>query len=121
MYTYFTVILVVFVAYILYSNRGKTHIRKMVQQCAHWATTAQQDASLLTGITHSNYAMGYLLSLKELATPKEIHRQTGVDFNKFEQHIKNVQEMMNMRATKKYPDISGDTDVYLSAIANVHA
>ena len=114
---YFLVVLAVFVAYLMYSNRGKTHIRKMVQQCAHWATTAQQDASLLTGMTHSNYAMGYLLSLKELATPHEIHRQTGVDFKKFEEHIRNVQQMMNDRATQKYPDIEGHKDLYLSSIA----
>ena len=115
---YFIGLLVIFVAYVMYSNRGKSHIRKMVQQCAHWATTAQQDASLLTGMTHSNYAMGYLLSLKELATPHEIHRQTGVDFKKFEEHIRNVQKMINDRATQKYPDISGSTDLYLSSIAS---
>jgi len=62
--------------------------------------------------------MGYLMSLKEMASPSDIHRQTGVDFKKFEEHITNVQEMMNQRALKKYPDISGDTDLYLSSIAS---
>ncbi len=115
---YFIVLLLVFIAYVLYSNSGKGNVRKMVQQCAKWATVAQQDASLLTGMTHANYAMGYLLSLKEMASPKEIHRQTGVDFKKFEEHINNVQEMLNQRALKAYPTINGETDLYLSSIAS---
>ena len=116
---YTTIVLVVVVILIIYfiSNRGP-NIKKMVQTCAKWATTAQQDASLLTGMTHANYAMGYLMSLKELSSPSEIHRQTGVDFKKFEEHINNVQEMLSQRALKKYPDISGETDFYLSSIAS---
>ena len=116
MYVY--VVLLALIAYIVYKSSQGPDVKKMVQKCAKWATTAQQDASLLTGIMHSNYAVGYLLSLKELASPKEIHRQTGVDFKKFEEHINNVQEMMNQRALKKYPDISGETDLYLSSIAS---
>ena len=115
---YLYLILAVLVLFIIYKSTQGPDIKKMIQKCAKWATTAQQDASLLTGITHANYAMGYLLSLKELATPKEIHRQTGVDFKKFEEHINNVQEMMNQRALKKYPGIEGETDFYLSSIAS---
>jgi len=115
---YIYVILAVVVLFVIYKSTKGPDIKKMVQKCAKWATTAQQDASLLTGMTHANYAMGYLMSLKELANPKEIHRQTGVDFKKFEEHINNVQEMMNQRALKRYPDISGETDMYLSSIAS---
>ena len=115
---YLYLILAVFVAYLIYRSSKGPDIKTMVKKCAKWATTAQQDASLLTGITHANYAMGYLMSLKELASPSEIHRQTGVDFKKFEEHINNVQEMLNQRALKKYPDISGETDLYLSSIAS---
>jgi hypothetical protein len=116
MYGYMIAVIVLLAVYIMYKNKGP-NIKKMVQQCAKWATTAQQDASLLTGMSHANYAMGYLMSLKELSTPSEIHRQTGVDFKKFEEHINNVQEMLNQRALKKYPDIAGETDFYLSSIA----
>lgn len=115
---YLYLVLVALVLIIIYKSTRGPDIKKMVQKCAKWATTAQQDASLLTGMTHANYAMGYLLSLKEMATPKEIHRQTGVDFKKFEEHINNVQEMMNQRALKKYPDIEGQADLYLSTIAS---
>jgi len=115
---YLYLILAIVVVYLIYKSTKGPDIKTMVKKCAKWATTAQQDASLLTGITHANYAMGYLMSLKEMASPSDIHRQTGVDFKKFEEHITNVQEMMNQRALKKYPDISGDTDLYLSSIAS---
>ena len=114
---YLYLILAAVVIYLIYKSTRGPDIKKMVQKCAKWATTAQQDASLLTGMTHANYAMGYLLSIKEMTTPKDVHRQTGIDFKKFEEHITNVQEMMNQRALKKYPDISGETDLYLSGIA----
>ena len=115
---YLYVIIFVILVYLIYKSSRGPDIKSMVKKCAKWATTAQQDASLLTGITHANYATGYLMSLKEFASPSEIHRQTGVDFKKFEEHINNVQEMLNQRALKKYPDISGETDVYLSSIAS---
>ena len=114
---YLYLIVLVLLIFIVYRSSSGPDVKKMVQKCAKWATTAQQDASLLTGMTHANYAVGYLNSLKEIASPKEIHRQTGIDFKKFEEHINNVQEMMNQRAKKKYPDISGETDLYLSSIA----
>lgn len=114
---YLYLILAVVVIYFIYKSTRGPDIKNMVQKCAKWATTAQQDASLLTAMTHANYAMGYLLSIKEMSTPKDVHRQTGINFKKFEEHITNVQEMMNQRALTKYPDISGETDLYLSGIA----
>ena len=114
---YLYLILAAVVIYLIYKSTLGPDIKSMVQKCAKWATTAQQDASLLTGMTHANYAMGYLLSIKEMSTPNDVHRQTGINFKKFEEHITNVQEMMNQRALKKYPDISGETDLYLSGIA----
>ena len=115
---YIYILLGVVFVYFIYKNSKSPDIKTLVKKCAKWATTAQQDASLLTGVTHANYAMGYLLMLKDISSPSEIHRKTGIDFKKFEEHITNVQEMMNQRALKKYPDISGDTDLYLSSIAS---
>jgi hypothetical protein len=115
---YLYAVLAVVVIFLIYRSSQGPDIKKMVQKCAKWATTAQQDASLLTSVTHANYAMGYLLSLKEMASAREINRKTGVDFAKFEEHINNVQEMVNQRAMKKYPGIEGETDVYLSSIAS---
>jgi hypothetical protein len=114
---YLYLILGVILVYLIYKSSKGPDIKSMIKKCAKWATTAQQDASLLTSITHANYAMGYLFTLKEISTPSDIHRQTGIDFKNFEEHIINVQEMVNQRLLKKYPDISGETDLYLSSIA----
>ena len=95
-----------------------SQIKTLVQKTAQWATTAQQDTSPYLSVMHSNYATGYLMSLKDIARPSEIHRVTGIDFPTFEQHILNVQSMVNSRLKEKVPDFAGEVNLYLSAIAD---
>lgn len=92
-------------------------VKTLVKQAAKWATTAQQDTSPYLSVMHSNYATGYLMSLKDITSPREIHRITGIDFVNFERHILNVQEMVNTRLKEKVPEFAGEVDLYLSAIA----
>ena len=92
-------------------------IKTLVKQAARWATTAQQDTSPYLSVMHSNYATGYLMSLKDIARPDEVHRVTGIDFPTFEKHILNVQEMVNTRLKEKVPEFAGEVNLYLSAIA----
>ena len=95
-----------------------TQIKTLTQKAAQWATTAQQDTSPYLSVMHSNYATGYLMSLKDIASSREVHRVTGIDFTTFEQHILNVQEMVNNRLKDKVPEFSGEVNLYLSAIAD---
>jgi len=95
-------------------------IKLLVKQAAKWATTAQQDTSPYLSVMHSNYATGYLMSLKDIATPQQIHTVTGIDFVTFEKHILNVQEMVNTRLKEKVPEFAGEVNMYLSAIAEIH-
>ena len=95
-----------------------SQIKTLVRQAARWATTAQQDTSPYLSVMHSNYATGYLMSLKDIARPVDIHRVTGIDFPTFEKHILNVQEMVNTRLKEKVPDFAGEVNLYLSAIAD---
>lgn len=95
-------------------------IKLLVKQAAKWATTAQQDTSPYLSVMHSNYATGYLMSLKDIATPQQIHSVTGIDFVTFEKHILNVQEMVNTRLKEKVPEFAGEVNMYLSAIAEIH-
>ena len=92
-------------------------IKLLVKQAAKWATTAQQDTSPYLSVMHSNYATGYLMSLKDIASPQQIHSVTGIDFVTFEKHILNVQEMVNTRLKEKVPEFAGEVNMYLSAIA----
>ena len=98
-----------------------SQIKTLVQQSAKWATTAQQDTSPYLSVMHSNYATGYLMSLKDIARPIDIHRVTGIDFPTFEKHILNVQEMVNTRLKEKVPEFAGEVNLYLSAIADGHS
>jgi len=95
-----------------------SQIKTLVKQAAKWATTAQQDTSPYLSVMHSNYATGYLMSLKDIARPSDVHRVTGLDFPTFENHILNVQEMVNTRLKEKVPDFAGEVNLYLSAIAD---
>ena len=58
------------------------------------------------------------MSLKDIAKPSDVHRVTGLDFPTFENHILNVQEMVNNRLKEKVPEFSGEVNLYLSAIAD---
>ena len=95
-------------------------IKLLVKQAAKWATTAQQDTSPYLSVMHSNYATGYLMSLKDIASPQQIHSVTGIDFVTFEKHILNVQEIVNTRLQEKVPEFAGEVNMYLSAIAEIH-
>ena len=113
-------ILIVLLIYFVFFRKPNidSQIKTLVQKAAQWATTAQQDTSPYLSVTHSNYATGYLMSLKDIATPTDVHRVMGIDFTTFEKHILNVQEMVNTRLKEKVPEFSGEVNLYLSAIAD---
>jgi hypothetical protein len=99
------------VLYFLYMGRKTPPIKKLVQQSAKWATTAQQDESPIIAVLHANYAVGYLWAVKDIS------RESGVDIKQFEEHILNVQSMVTKKVLKKCPELAGDIDLYLSSIA----
>ena len=108
--------LVLVVVYLLYS--GKKHpIKKLMQQSAKWATMAQQDESPIVAVLHANYAMGYLWAIKDIASPKDVNRETGINLQQFEEHVVNVQSMVTKRVIKQCPELAGEIDLYLSSIA----
>jgi hypothetical protein len=116
---YIFIFIGIMVLYFMFRNTGQAaHIKTLVKQAAKWATAAQQDASPVTSMLHANYASGYLWALKDIAKPKDIHRVTGIDFKKFEEHITNVQSMVTKKMIKKCPELEGEVDLYLSSIAN---
>ena len=116
---YLMILIFFIVGYLLFRNTGHaSHVKVLVKQAAKWATVAQQDATPITSMLHANYASGYLWALKDIAKPKDIHRITGIDFKKFEEHITNVQSMVTKKMIKKCPELEGDVDLYLSSIAD---
>lgn len=105
--------------FFMFSNRTSgTHVQKLMRQSAKFATMAQQDESPMVAVLHANYAAAYLWALKDITNPREINRHTGVDLNKFEEHILNIQDMISKKVVKKCPEFAGEVDLYLSTIAN---
>ena len=117
MWWYLLAAALLFFIFIRSSNgTSKTNIEKLARQAARFATAAQQDESPLVSVLHANYSAGYLWALKDIATPKQIHNATGVDIQKFEEHISNVQDMVTKKTLKKCPEFAGDVDLYLATI-----
>jgi hypothetical protein len=117
MWWYLLAALLLFVFFLRSSNgSSKSNIEKLVRQSARYATAAQQDQSPLVSVLHANYSAGYLGALKDIATPKQIHNATGVDIQKFEEHIANIQDMVTKKTLKKCPEFAGDVDLYLATI-----
>jgi len=98
-------------------NKNGSNIKKLLRQSARFATAAQQDESPIIATLHANYAAGYLWALKDIATPKQIHQNTGVELKQFEEHILNVQDMISKKVVQKCPEFAGEVDLYLSSIA----
>ena len=122
MYIYIVAIAIIAFMFIRNGNgTPKGNIEKLVRQTARWATAAQQDASPLISMLHANYAAGYLWALKDIATPTEIHKATGVDLKRFEEHIVNVQDATTKKVIKVCPQFKGEVDLYLATIAGENA
>ncbi len=112
----FYIVAVLIVGYLLFSSR-RNPVKKLVQQAAKWATMAQQDESPIIAMLHANYAVGYLWALKDIARPGDISREAGVDPQKFEEHIINMQSGVTKKVLKQCPEMAGEIDLYLSSIA----
>ena len=122
---FYIYIIVALVILFLFTKNGggtsKKNIEKLIRQTARWATAAQQDASPLIAMLHANYAAGYLWSIKDIATPSEIHRATGVDLKTFEEHIINVQDSTTKKVLQVCPQFKGEVDLYLATIGGENA
>ena len=115
----YAILALVFVYFVFFRKPDLSQqVKVLMKKCASWATTAQQDTSPYLSVMHANYAMGYLSALKDIASPQQIHRATGVDFKNFEGHIINLQEMINTRMKTKVPEFAGEVNMYLTAIEN---
>ena len=115
MYIYI-IIFVIFIYFFLIPKPNIKAIKILIKSSAQLATESRQDGSPLLSTIHSAYAVGYLNALKEISNPKEIHRSTGIDFEKFEKHIINSQEYSKNKLLEKCPQLKEEADLYLSEI-----
>ena len=116
---YLYLIAVIVVLYLMMKNKTRgmnKAIEKLVRQSARYAVAAQQDASPVIAVLHANYAAAYFYALKDIATDSQIHNATGIDVNKFKEHVTNVQDMVTRKTSAKCPEFVGEVDVYLAEI-----
>ena len=80
-------------------------IQVLYRQSARYAVAASQDASPTIAVLHANYAMGYLLAIKDMATAEEFKTATGADLLNFEREIARIQDLATLRLVKGCPKL----------------
>lgn len=85
-------------------------IRILYRQTARYAVASLQDESPVVKSLHANYAMGYLMALKDLTTTEEFKRATGDNLLSFERKIAAIQDASTVNLVGDCPDLIPETD-----------
>jgi hypothetical protein len=108
------IIVLVFVVLRTSSNSdGDKQIRILYRQTARYAVASLQDDSPVIKSLHANYAMGYLMALKDLATTEQFSRATGDNILSFERKIASIQDASTVNLVGDCPDLIPDVDTGL--------
>lgn len=95
------------------SNENDKQIRILYRQTARYAVASLQDESPVVKSLHANYAMGYLMALKDLATTGEFARATGDNLLSFERKIASIQDASTVNLVGDCPDLIPNEDPML--------
>lgn len=82
----------------------------LYRQAARYAVASSQDEAVIIKVLHANYAMGYLLALKDLVPADEFKRVTGKNLLDFEQEIARIQDAATLALVKTCPDLTPKED-----------
>ena len=85
-------------------------IRILYRQTARYAVASTQDDSPVIKTLHANYAMGYLMALKDLATADQFARATGDNLLSLERKITSIQDTSTVNLVGDCPDLIPDVD-----------
>jgi len=119
METLLIILLLSFVAFlVLFRAPGvnvslEKQIRILYRQTARYAVASLQDESPVVKSLHANYAMGYLMALKDLATTGEFARATGDNLLSFERKITAIQDASTVNLVGDCQDLIPDVDPVL--------
>jgi len=92
------------------SSENDKQIRILYRQTARYAVASLQDDSAVIKTLHANYAMGYLMALKDLATTEQFARATGDSLLSFERKIAAIQDASTVNLVGDCPDLIPDVD-----------
>ena len=105
----FLVLVLVFVVFRTDTPLDK-QIRILYRQTARYAVASLQDDSPVVKSLHANYAMGYLMALKDLATTEQFARATGDNLLSFERKIAGIQDASTVKLVGGCPDLIPNED-----------
>jgi hypothetical protein len=74
-----------------------------------------QDAAEVIQVLHANYAMGYLLAIKDIASSEDFRRATGEDLLTFERTIAHNQDFATKRLIHGRPELALEDETLLKA------
>jgi hypothetical protein len=108
----FLVLVLVFVVFRTSSNSIPLdkQIRILYRQTARYAVASLQDDSPVVKSLHANYAMGYLMALKDLATTEEFAKATGDNLLSFERKIAGIQDASTVNLVGDCPELIPNED-----------
>jgi len=82
----------------------------LYRQAARYAVASSQDEATVIKVLHANYAMGYLLALKDLVPADEFKQATGKDLLEFEQEIARIQDKATLALVEMCPGLTPKED-----------
>jgi hypothetical protein len=104
----YVVLLSIVALFVLFRTQTKLDdegIRTLYRQTARYAVASTQDDSPVIRTLHANYAMGYLMALKDLVTSADFQRATGKNLVDFERKIAQVQDASTIGLVSARPDL----------------
>lgn len=106
----FLVLVLVFVLLVPQRSDSNKQIRILYRQTARYAVASLQDESPVIKSLHANYAMGYLMALKDLATTEEFAKATGDNLLSFERKIAGIQDASTVNLVGDCPALIPEED-----------
>jgi hypothetical protein len=107
---FLVLVLVLVVVFRPMSIDSDKQIRILYRQTARYAVASLQDDSAVIKSLHANYAMGYLMALKDLATTEEFAKATGDNLLSFERKIAGIQDASTVNLVGDCPALIPDVD-----------
>lgn len=104
----YVVLLAIVALFVLFRTQTKLDdegIRTLYRQTARYAVASTQDESPVIRTLHANYAMGYLMALKDLTSSTDFERVTGKSLIEFERKISQVQDASTMILVSNSPNL----------------
>jgi len=80
-------------------------VKTLYRQSARYVVASLQDESEVIRVLHANYAMGYLLAIKDVTNDMEFEQITGERLVEFEDKVVAAQDVATKLLIQQRPDL----------------